>query len=130
MKAFSASDAIILLLDSDPVMRAVLCDALESAGYLVVTASDLGAAVDRVRDMRPDLLVVRPYINSMTGHMAADYLRTKRPGLSVLIVGGFMEDDRIRDQDALGLFHVFPKPFVRSEFLASVKEVLNIPHRH
>src|ERR1700677_3555801 len=130
MKAFSASDAIILLLDSDSVMRAVLSDALESAGYLVVTASDLGAAVDRVQDMRPDLLVVRPYINSMSGYMAADYLRTKRNGLSVLIVGGFMEDDRVRDQDALGLFHVFPKPFSRNELLASVKEVLNTTHKH
>jgi DNA-binding response OmpR family regulator len=130
MKAFSAADAIILLLDSDSVMRAVLSGALESAGYLVVTASDLGAAVDRVHDMRPDLLVVRPYINSMSGYMAADYLRTKRPGLSVLIVGGFMEDDRVRDQDAIGLFHVFPKPFSRSEFLASVKDVLSSLHKN
>jgi CheY-like chemotaxis protein len=130
MKAFSPADAIILLLDSDPVMRAVLCDALESAGYLVVTAGDLGAAVDRVREMHPDLLVTRPYINSMTGHMAANYLRTKRPGLAVLIVGGFMDDDRVRDQDALGLFHVFPKPFSRNELLASVKEVLNTTHKH
>ena len=130
MKAFSPADAIILLLDSDPVMRAVLCDALESAGYLVVTASDLGAAVDRVREIHPDLLVTRPYINSMTGHMAANYLRSKRPGLAVLIVGGFMDDDRVRDQDALGLFHVFPKPFGRGDLLASVKEVLNTPHKH
>jgi CheY-like chemotaxis protein len=125
MKTLSPAEAIILLLDSDPVMRAVLRDALESAGYLVVAAGDLGAAVDRLREMRPDVLITRPYINSMPGHMAAEYLRTKRPGLTVMIIGGFMDDDRIRDQDALGLFHVFPKPFTRGDFLSNVKEVLS-----
>lgn len=129
MKTLSPADAIILLLDSDAVMRTVLRDALESAGYLVVTAGDLGAAVDRVHEMRPDLLITRPYINSMSGHMAADYLRSKRPGLTVLIVGGFMDDDRVRDQDAIGLFHTFPKPFSRAEFLRTVKEVLATVHR-
>jgi DNA-binding response OmpR family regulator len=124
MQNLSPADAIILLLDSDPVMRSVLRDALESAGYLVVAAADLGAAVDRLHEMRPDLLITRPYINSMPGHMAADYLRSKRHGLSVMIVGGFMDDDRVRDQDAIGLFHIFPKPFSRGEFLANVKQVL------
>jgi CheY-like chemotaxis protein len=130
MKAFSPADATILLLDSDPVMRAALRDALAGAGYLVVVAADLGSAVDRLRELRPDLLVMRPYINSMPGHMAADYLRTKRQGLAVLIIGGFMDDDRVRDQNAISMYHIFPKPFQRSELLASVKEVLNTPQKH
>ena len=37
------------------------------------TVGDLGAAVDRLKRMRPDLLIVRPYINSMPGHMAAAF---------------------------------------------------------
>jgi DNA-binding response OmpR family regulator len=125
MKNLSPADATILLLDSDPLMRAALRDALESAGYLVVAAGDLGAAVDRLHEIRPDLLIMRPYINSMPGHMAADYLRTKRHGLTVLIVGGFMDDDRVRDQNAISMYHVFPTPFDRRDFLASVKQVLD-----
>jgi hypothetical protein len=35
-----------------------------------------------------------------------------------------MDDDRVRDQDAIGLFHIFPKPFSRGEFLTHVKQVL------
>ena len=125
MKNLTPADATILLLDSDPLMRAALRDALESAGYLVVAASDLGTAVDRLHEIRPDLLIMRPYINSMPGHMAADYLRTKRHGLTVLIIGGFMDDDRVRDQNAISMYHIFPKPFDRSELLVSVKEVLS-----
>ena len=126
MKEFSAPDAVILLLDSESDMRAGLRDALEGANYLVVTAGDLGDAVDRVNEMRPDLLIVRPYINSMPGRMAADYLRGKRHGMPVLIVAGFMEDDRVTVQDTIHEVHTFPKPFSRDELLAKVRDVLRI----
>lgn len=105
-------------------MRAVLRDALNSAGYLVVVASDLGEAVDRLHEIRPHLLITRPYISSMPGQTAADYLRSKRPGLPVLIVAGYMEDDRVRDATAIDEFHIFPDPFTRHDFLEKVREVL------
>ncbi len=113
----------ILLVDSDPTTRSVLRDALEAAGYLVRAAGDLGKAVDRLTEMRPDLLVTRPYINSMSGWMAAEYLRTRCHGLPVLIVGGFLEDDRNTTRAAIKDIHTFPKPFTRDELLAAVKQV-------
>jgi DNA-binding response OmpR family regulator len=85
---------------------------------------DLGTAVDRMKEMHYDLLITRPYVHSMSGRMAADYLRTKSPGLPVLIVGGFMDDDQVNVLHAVEQFHVFPKPFPRQELLAKVKEVL------
>jgi DNA-binding response OmpR family regulator len=124
MTDFSPSTKTILLLVSDPLMREVLSDALTSAGYVVLPAGDLGVAVDRLKRMRPDLLITRTYISSMPGYVAADYLRTKRAGLPVLIVSGFMEDDRVRDQNAIGGLDVFPKPFSRDDLLRKVKEVL------
>jgi len=124
MTRFSPSDVTILLLDSDSGMRAALHDAFQSAGYLVVTAADLGEAVDRVSEMRPDLLITRPYINSMSGRIAADYLRGRHPGLPVLIVAGVMDDDRLNVQNAIEEFYTFPKPFSRDELLTNVRNVL------
>ncbi len=126
MNEFSAAEATILLVDSDSVMRAALHDALQSVGYLVISAGDLGDAVDRLDEVRPDLLIVRPYINSMSGRIAANYLRSRRPGLPVLIVGGFMDDDRVDVQNAVEKFDTFPKPFSRDELLARVKDALGI----
>ena len=126
MTKFSQSDVTILLLDSDSVTRAALHDAFQSAGYLVVTAGDLGEAVDRLDEIRPDLLITRPYINSMPGRIAANYLRSKHPGLPVLIVAGFVDDDRLNVQDAIGEFYTFPKPFSRDELLTNVRDVLQI----
>jgi DNA-binding NtrC family response regulator len=105
-------------------MRTVLSDALQQAGYLVATAPDLGTAVDRLDDMRPALLITPPYISGMPGYMGADYLGTKQPGLPVLMVSGFMKDDRINVQNAIRQFHTFPQPFTRDELLAKVRETL------
>jgi DNA-binding response OmpR family regulator len=124
-----APEATILLLDSDSLMQAALRDALQSAGYLVVEAGDLGTAVDRIHEVRPDLLITRPYINSMPGHTAAEYLRCRCPGLPVLIVTGFMNDDRVNAQNTVERFYLFPQPFSRDELLAKVGTVLNIIRR-
>ena len=126
MTNFSSSDVAILLLDSDSVMRAALHDAFQSAGYLVVAVGDLGEAVDRLDEIRPDLLITRPYINSMPGRIAANYLRNRHPGLPVLIVGGFVDDDRLNVQNAIEEFYAFPKPFSRDELLTNVRDVLQI----
>jgi len=106
-------------------MRAALADALQNAGYLVITAADLGEALARQAETPPDLLITCPYINSMPGRTAADFLRGKQNGLPVLFVAGFLDDDRVDVQDAIEEFHTFPKPFRRDELAAKVKEVLN-----
>jgi two-component system response regulator YesN len=116
---------MILLLDSDSVMRAALRDALQDAGYVVESVSELGEAVDRLDEVRPDLLITRPYINSMPGRTAASYLRSRYPGLAVLIVAGFIDDDRITTQSAVGQFEIFPQPFPRRELQAKVREMLD-----
>ena len=128
MKAFTAPHATILLVDSDKVMRSALHDVLQDAGYLVMNAADLGAAVDRLSEAKPDLLITRPYINSMPGRIAADYLRSRSPGLPVLIVAGFMDDDRPATENFVEKLYTFPTPFSRHDLLEKVAEVL--AHNH
>lgn len=115
----------VLLVDSDPVMRAVFRDALQSPGYHIVEAGELGTAVDRLNETHPDLLIIRPYISGMTGRTAANYLRTKQHGLPVLILSGWVEDDRLRNRSTVEDFFTFPQPFSRNALLAKVKDVLS-----
>jgi len=124
MRDFGKPEAIVMVLDSEPTMRAVLSDALESANYMAVSAADLGEAVQRLAETPPDLLITRPYINNMPGWVAAEYLRTRQNGLPVLIVAGFMKDDRTEAQYTIKDFHTFPEAFGREDLVAAVKRVL------
>src|SRR5579864_2046359 len=107
----------ILLLVSDDLVRSILQEALESEGFLVLPTSDLGEAVDWLKDCTPALLITCGYLANMSGHDAAKYLRKNCPRLRVLIVGGVPEDDQLQAREANEGFEVFPKPYPLSEFL-------------
>jgi DNA-binding response OmpR family regulator len=123
----SLKKTTILLLVSDPVVRSVMEETLEHEGYTVLSTGDLGKAVDRLKEVTPDLLVTRTYVQSMSGHDAALYLRTKSPKMRVLLVGGLLDDDRLHYREALHGFEVFPKPYTRAELLEKVSGVLKKP---
>lgn len=118
----------ILLLVSDQLVRSVMRETLELEGNVVLSTGDIGTAVDRLKESTPDLLITRTYVSEMPGHEAAKYLRTKCPSMRVLIVGGLMDDDRLRYREELAGYEVFPKPYTAAQFIEKVKEVLNLAH--
>ena len=114
----------ILLLSSDSAVRLVLQEVLEAQGHVILPASDLSRAVDWLIAAPADLLIVSPYLSGISGYEAALYLRTKCNGLRILMVGGFLEDERIQYRASLKKIEVFPKPFTSAEFLQKVSDVL------
>jgi DNA-binding response OmpR family regulator len=117
-------DETILLLSSDRGIRNVIKKALASAGYSVLTAVDVGAAENLLKQYKFDLLMVRPYTENVSGHDAAIYLRLTSPGLPVLIVAGMLDDADLETREAVLEFEIFPKPFTTTELVSRVKEVL------
>ncbi len=115
---------LILLLGSDAGIGNAIARTLESAGYCVLVAGDLGVAVDLLRKHRFDLLMVRPYLENISGHDSAIYLRRKSPGLPVLIVSGFFQDLDLETTEAVEKFYTFPKPFTAVELVSRVREIL------
>jgi hypothetical protein len=78
----------------------------------------------------PDLLITRTYIESLPGHEAAMYLRTKCPEMRVLMLGGLLDDERLAyraEQQGFEVFEVFPKPYTAAVLLQEVRNVLNKP---
>jgi len=113
-----------LLLVSESDIRYVICEALESAGYSVLKAGDMGDAVDRLKQSPPDLFMVRHYTENISGHDAAIYLRKMCPGIPVLLVGGILYDVGLQNREIIQGFEIFPKPFRAAELLEKVREVL------
>jgi DNA-binding response OmpR family regulator len=118
----------ILLLSSEPVVRSVIQEALERQGYSVLAAGDLGIAVDYLEKCTPDLLIIRSYVEGIPGYDAAIFLRNKCRGLRVLMVGGLIDDDRLKYRMTVEGFEVFPKPFTATALLEKVKDALHKVH--
>jgi DNA-binding response OmpR family regulator len=98
---------------------------LEHEGYIVLAAADLGQAVDWLKKSTPELLITRAYVNSMTGHAAAIYLRERCHSMKVLMIGGLLDDSRLIYRAELEGFAVFPNPYPATEMLHKVREVLS-----
>jgi two-component system alkaline phosphatase synthesis response regulator PhoP len=118
-------ETTILLLISEPLARQVTREVLERAGYAVMSTGDLGTAVDRMDESKPDLLIIAPYVETITGHDAAKYLQGRSPGLRILMVAGLLADDRLLNRAELEQVAIFPEPFTGRVLVAKVKQVLN-----
>jgi DNA-binding NtrC family response regulator len=118
------TNAMILLLCSEPLIRSVLKEVLEGAGYVVRATGDLGTAVDLLAESKIDLLITYPYVESIPGHEAAKYLRGRSPQMGVLVLAGLIEDDRLRYRAILEGFAMFPPAFSADQLIEKVEEVL------
>lgn len=115
----------ILLLISEPLVRLVVQEVLERTGYVVMATGDLGKAVDRMHEAKPDLLMISPYIETITGHDAAKYLQSRCPSMKVLMVAGLLADTRLEYRAELEKVTIFPEPFTADRLLIEVEKVLN-----
>lgn len=120
-------DWTILLLISEPLVRLVIQELLERAGYLVMATGDLGTAVDRVNESKPDLLIISPYVESITGDQAARYLQARCLSMRILMLAGLLADDRLQYRAELERVAIFPQPFTGAELLDKVREILSVP---
>ena len=118
LAARRAMNKTILLLVSDSGIRGTICEALESEGYFVLTASEIDRAARWVKECTPDLLMVRHYTENISGHDAAVYLRSLCPGIPVLLVGGLLNDPGLENREALLNLRFSPSHIRRSNYSA------------
>lgn len=91
----------------------------------MLTAGNLGAALEWLKNCTPDLMMIRPYTEGVPGHEAAIYLRSVRPGVPVLIVGGIVDDPELEIRESVNGFAIFPKPYKAAELLDKVRDVID-----
>lgn len=117
----------ILVLSSEPVVRSVIKEMLEGAGYIVLATEDVGNAADALKESTPNLLLLHPYVDGLPGLDAAMYLKTKCPTMHVLMLAGLIDDDRLASQLQLQGVRVFPNPVSATQVLAEVEELVSTP---
>jgi two-component system, cell cycle sensor histidine kinase and response regulator CckA len=117
----------ILLVDDEQSVRAIVVKILRRANYNVLEAED-GAAALRIADSHDgeiDLLISDMYMPGLRGPEVAQALAPKRPGLRVLFMSGYADQDS-RSGVPLGA-NFLNKPFSGKELGAAVEAALNGP---
>lgn len=126
--------ALILIIDDEKMMREVLRDTLEGAGYRVLEADDGVQGVELFCRHCPDLVITDILMPNKGGlHVIAE-VRKLHPGAKIVAMSGGGRDGKL---NFLSTARTFPgvmtlnKPCPRKELLAAVGQLLDFesqPH--
>jgi CheY-like chemotaxis protein len=121
----------ILVIDDDPLMRDLITDWLEAAGYRVLKATDCDAACTAL-ERHPALVVSDMWMPGPCGAEAIRWMRQKHPGLQLIAVSGhFGSGQGCTPEDAVGAgaARALAKPVKRAELLSAVAELIGSPQK-
>jgi CheY-like chemotaxis protein len=122
-----AAGAHVLIIDDDAIMRDLMADWLEAAGYGVRKAADCSAAVAEVQRAAPALIISDMFMPGPCGAMAIAQMKQAVPGVHVIAVSGhFNSGQGLSAQGALeaGAARALAKPVKRAELVQAVGELL------
>ncbi len=116
----------VLVIDDEPHVRMLMCDALRERGYQVSEAMDGPSGLHMLRSMASiDLLVTDVGLpGGMNGRQVADAARALLPSLDVLFVTGYAENSAVGGDQLDSGMAVLLKPFGMDSFAQKVGEIL------
>ena len=98
----------ILIVDDEPVVRALLCVALEPAGARIVEAADGSEALEAAWREHPDVVVLDVGLPKLSGIDVCRALKTNPIAPHVILITGNAQADGI---ETSGADSVIAKPF-------------------
>jgi two-component system, OmpR family, KDP operon response regulator KdpE len=118
------SSGRILIVDDEPQIRRIMRTTLTSAGYEVDDARTGEQALEKVRDFRPDLVLLDMNMPGMGGLAACTAIRRDLANIAIIMLTvRNSEADKVRALDA-GADDFVTKPFSTPELLARIRAAL------
>ena len=117
----------VLVVDDEPLLRALAVRTLAGAGYRCLDAADAADALRVIEreQGRLDLVVTDVVMPGMSGGGLGEQLAALRPGLPVLYTSGFPDEDAIRRGLLAEGKPFLQKPFAPNDLARKVREVLD-----
>ncbi|MDF1560470.1 MAG: response regulator [Bacteroidales bacterium] len=117
----------VLIVEDDADLREMLRDALEKRKFTVITAANGREAIARFRPSVIDLVVTDLLMPEEDGLMVIMKIRELKPSVKMIAISGGGKagpGSYLLMASTLGADHVFSKPFLPSELLQKVREIL------
>ena len=117
--------ARILIVDDALLIREMLRDILTEAGFEVVgEARDGIEALERFRELEPDLVVLDIVMPRKSGVDALAELIAERPDAKVLICSALGQEALIEEARSAGALGFIVKPFSPGDVTAAIRRAL------
>ena len=114
----------ILILDDDADFNSLLTDVFQQADYDVTSIQDPQKALGLFQEQTFDLVVTDQRMPTLTGQEFVRQLFQIRPGMPVVMVSGYLDNETIRTLIREGVGGIFLKPLNIFSLLKKTAELL------
>ncbi|MDX6439902.1 MAG: two-component system, cell cycle sensor histidine kinase and response regulator CckA [Gaiellaceae bacterium] len=115
----------VLVVEDEEVVRRLVRQVLEGEGYEVLVAQDGEAAIEIAGRSTIDLLLTDLTMPNVGGRELAERLRAEQPGLRIVYMSGYVEDELSGALPPATSF--LSKPFTFSELTEKVRDLMTAP---
>lgn len=106
---------LIFVIDDDEIMRLSCQQILQKVGYVVETFGNGHDGIKRLREARPQLLIVDIKMPELDGFGVIEIVRKVDPDLVIVVITGYATIETAVDAMKAGAYDFLPKPFTPSE---------------
>jgi DNA-binding response OmpR family regulator len=120
--------AKIFVVEDDPDILSLLQVFLSSRGYQIATATNGREALDRIRDVRPDVLITDVMMPEMNGYQLVHQLSTEVydiPTPKIIILTSRTDSSDVQRGINVGADMYITKPFDMNDLASRVEELLS-----
>jgi CheY-like chemotaxis protein len=117
------------VVDDDDVIRQLITVNLELEGFDVTTAFDGQDCLDKVKDVKPDVVTLDIMMPRLDGWEAASRLRADpdTAGIKVVLLSARAQEADLQRGTRIGVDAYLTKPFDPDELIATVRRLAGLP---
>jgi len=116
--------ATILVVDDEETMRDSCCQILSKDGYLVDAAEDGDRGLQKIRDIKPDLVLVDLKMPGMSGMELLEKIGDVDPNIVSVVITGYATRESAMEAKRRNAFDFLPKPFTPNQLRVVIKKGL------
>ncbi|MCK4555273.1 MAG: response regulator [Candidatus Aenigmarchaeota archaeon] len=117
----------IMIVDDEESLRELVCAILEPEGFNLVTASDGNECLNKLKTVKPDLILLDMMMPGMSGRETCEKIRanpkTKNIKVAFLTVAKLSEGGK-ETLEKMNISDYITKPFDNSDLVNRVKKIV------
>ena len=119
----------ILLAEDEPSLRRLIARVLRTQGYTVLEAADGNEALSlaQANGAKIQLLITDVIMPGLSSKMLAEWLKQVNPGVRVLFISGYINNNAVRDAMSKPGAFFLQKPFNPTDLSKKVREAIEAP---